>query len=176
MADLIHVPENWEYAIFPQGSVPGEKSGQALVGSWRGFLLPASNGHWSVLPANLLDSVDTAPEKLLTRVLMSSWHIKGIYLWGKKSFYLENKRHILCWDAGVIIQQLNNTWSSALCSAKRPSSTLPQEALPYFRITVFLNPSPGLASVLFNSDFQTHESHHTTTLMTCSGAWSFCGC
>lgn len=62
VSDLIHMPENWEYAIFPRGSVPGEKLGQPLVESWQVSLLPASNGHWSVLPANLLDSVDTAPE------------------------------------------------------------------------------------------------------------------
>lgn len=31
--------------FFPQGSVPGEKLGQALVGSWQVSPLPASNGH-----------------------------------------------------------------------------------------------------------------------------------
>lgn len=45
MADLTLVPENWEYAIFPQGSVPGEKLGQLLVGGWQVSLVPASNGH-----------------------------------------------------------------------------------------------------------------------------------
>lgn len=70
--------------------------GVAVIRGWQAFPVPTRNGHWSVLPESLLDSEDAAPEKPLSCEHMNSWHIQ--YIFGKKTFYLENRLHVSCSD------------------------------------------------------------------------------